>query len=67
MDCDKVESSDDESAREDERLTYEIISHCLSEAQAELNRLRAQPDAIREEFEGSLSYRIGKLLCLNSR
>lgn len=67
MVCGGAGSSFDASAREDERLTYEIVSSCLSAKEAELRRLEAQPAAIREEFEGSLSYRIGKLLCPNSR
>lgn len=51
----------------DKEATYTILAHCLEEKRAEAKAAECLSDEVREEYEGSISYRIGKLLCRNSR
>lgn len=51
----------------DEVLTYEVLASCIGEKREELESTASLNDAIREEYEQSLSFRIGRLLCRHSR
>ncbi len=67
MSIQKDEKASSLFAADDWSVTYDVVKRCLAAKEAELVDLKNLPDAIREEFEGSLSYKIGKLLCLNFR
>lgn len=51
----------------DKEATYAILAQCLEMKRAEAKVVERLSDEVREEYERSISYRIGKLLCRNSR
>lgn len=51
----------------DREATYKILAACLEMKRAEAKAAECFIDEVRQEYEESVSYRIGKLLCRNSR
>lgn len=51
----------------DKDITYAILRQCLNEKQDEAVLCESLEAAVRDEYERSLSYRVGKALCLHFR
>lgn len=51
----------------DEALTRDLLARFVARKELELEESEGLVDSVRIEYERSLSYRIGRFLCRNSR
>lgn len=51
----------------DEALTYDLLARLVEQKELELEESKGLADSVREEYERSLSYRIGRFFCRGSR
>lgn len=51
----------------DEALTRDLLARFVAQKELELEENEGVVDSVRIEYERSLSYRIGRFLCRNSR